>query len=148
MKILVERFDSGTKDTLGRFYIDGKRYAFCLEDEKREVKVKGDTRIPEGEYEVKFNKAETPLTLKYRNKYDWFTFHLEVCNVPNFKCIYIHMGNTEDHTEGCLILGDKIGTIGDKRAVLDSAPAFKKSYLKISEALNKGEKVFIKYFVS
>lgn len=146
MRILVERFDPGKNDTLGRFYIDGKQECYSLEDEPREVKVHGETCIPVGEYEIKFRKELTPLTIKYREKFDWFTWHLEVCNVPNFKYVYIHIGNTEDDSDACLLVGTKLGTLNGKRAVLNSVKAFEKVYKKISAALNREEKVMIKYF--
>lgn len=145
MKILVERFDSGSKDTLGKLYIDGKFYAYTLEDEKRVVKVKGETRIPAGEYTLKLNKALTPLTEKYRAKYVWFKWHIEVTNVPGFQCVYIHIGNTEKNTDACLLLGMRIGNIEGQRAVLDSVNAFKKFYELVYPKLESGEEIKIKY---
>jgi hypothetical protein len=136
MNILVERFDSGSKDTLGRLYIDGKFYCYTLEDEKREVKVKGDTRIPEGTYKVVF--YDSPSHGKES---------LLIKDVPNFQYILIHPGNTEDDTMGCLLPGLRIGSLNGKRAVLDSKTAFKKIYSVIAPAIKKGEEVTIKYMV-
>jgi hypothetical protein len=136
MKILVERFDSGSFDTLGRLYIDGKFYCYTLEDEYREVKVKGDTRIPEGIYKVVF--YDSPSHGKDT---------LMIADVPNFKYILIHPGNTEDDTMGCLLPGLRIGSINNKRAVLDSKVAYKKIYDIIAPALHRGEEVTIKYMV-
>jgi hypothetical protein len=136
MKILVERFDSGSKDTLGRLYIDGKFFAYTLEDEKRDVKVKGDTRIPEGTYKVIF--YDSPSHGKDS---------LMIKDVPNFKYILIHSGNTEDHTDGCLLVGMRIGSLEGKRAVLDSKTAFRKVYDVIAPAIRRGDDVEIKYMV-
>ena len=30
---------------------------------------------------------------------------LHILNVPNFDWIYFHIGNREDHTDGCILLG-------------------------------------------
>lgn len=145
MKILVERFDSGSDDTLGMIYIDGKHVGYTIEDEFREVKVKGETRIPAGTYKIRFREQDTPLTLKYKEKYSFFKWHLEVCDVPGFSNIYIHVGNIDKHTDGCLIVGKRIGNLEGKRAVLDSVSAYKEIYPVIAKALEDGEEVEIKY---
>jgi hypothetical protein len=134
MKILVERFDSGSNDTLGRVYIDGVLKCFSIEDEKRAVKVKGDTCIPTGTYKIGFYDSPSHGAKS-----------LMIKDVPNFKYILIHTGNTEDDTCGCLIVGKRIGTLNNKRAVLDSKTAFKEIYKLISTALDAGEEVEIKY---
>ncbi len=134
MKILVERFDSGSNDTLGRVYVDGVLKCFSIEDEKRAVKVKGDTRIPQGTYKVCF--YDSPSHGKKS---------LMIQNVPNFDKILIHTGNTEDDTAGCLIVGKRIGTLNNKRAVLDSKTAFREIYALIAPVIEAGQEVTIKY---
>jgi hypothetical protein len=134
MKILVERFDSGSNDTLGRVYIDGVLKCFSIEDEKRTVKVRGETRIPAGTYKVCF--YDSPSHGKKS---------LMIKDVPGFSYILIHTGNTEDDTFGCLIVGKRIGTLNNKRAVLDSKTAFKEIYSLIAPALDRSEDVTIKY---
>lgn len=47
-------------------------------------------------------------------------------SVPNRSAILIHWGNTEDDTEGCIIVGSEFGTVGGKKAVLGSKKAFKR----------------------
>jgi hypothetical protein len=138
MKILVERFDSGSEDTFGRLYIDGKLQCMTLEDEFREVKKKGDTRIPAGTYKVgkRYSPSKSPKT-----GHDM----LWIKDVPGFQYILIHTGNTEDDTEGCLIVGTKIGKLNGKRAVLDSKLAYNKIYPIVSAAIDRGEDVEIKY---
>lgn len=135
MKIEVKRFDSGFHDTLGEFFINGKFYAFTLEDEKRDVKVKGETCIPVGTYKVVFYNSPShgPKSLM-------------IDNVPGFKYILIHPGNTEDDTDGCLLVGTMIGKLNGKRAVLNSKKAFDKIYPVIAAAIESGEEVTIKYF--
>lgn len=138
MKILIERFDSGSNDTIGKLYIDGDFMCYTLEDEFREVKKKGDTRIPSGTYKVgkRYSPSFSPKT-----GHDM----LWVKDVPGFQFILIHTGNTEDDTEGCLIVGMKIGSLNNKRAVLDSKTAYNKIYPIISDAIDNGEEVEIIY---
>jgi hypothetical protein len=141
MDITVHRFGSGENQTIGALHINGEFECFTLEDEYREIKVKGETRIPAGIYKLDFRKADSPLTLKYRKKYDFFNYHLEVQNVPNFNYIYIHIGNYESQTDGCLLLGDT----ATKTTLGSSKIAFTRVYKKISAALEAGELVKIEY---
>ena len=134
MRIRVERFNSGSDDTLGRMYINGRFVAYTLEDEKREVKVKGETRIPSGTYKIGFydSPSHGPKSLHIKD-------------VHGFEYILIHPGNTDKDTDGCLLVGKRIGKLDGKRAVLDSKLAFKEIYPIIAGALDKGEEVEIKY---
>ena len=72
---------------------------------------------------------------------------LHITNVPGFEYILIHCGNTDEHTAGCLLVGDsqennslvKDGFIGK------SSQAYKRIYPKIAKALQAGEEVKIEY---
>ena len=61
MRLEVQRFSSGDDSTLGLLFDvsggDREFLCFTLEDEKRDIKVKGETRIPAGKYEIKLRKA-------------------------------------------------------------------------------------------
>lgn len=122
-------------------------FCFGLEDQKQfNGKVMGETRIPEGEYELELREEMTPLTEKYRTRFHWFTYHIQIKNVPNFRFIYIHIGNTDDDTDGCVLLGDVAyndpkdfeSTIGK------STQAFERFYKKVAHKLRNGERVTIK----
>jgi len=109
MNLILQRFSDNTKSTLGLlFHKESKKFLnYTLEDEFRAVKVKGETRIPAGYYELKIRKEDTPLTIKHRTAYgQWFKYHIEVTNVPNFTGIYLHAGNTDEHTDGCILIGN------------------------------------------
>ncbi len=142
MKLINTRIASDKESTLGLLTVNGKKFSFVIEDEHRDVKVKSETRIPAGVYPVQFRKVLTPLTRKYRKKYPWFDYHLELQNVPNFTHIYIHIGNFENSTAGCQVVGNKAGF--DSRNHFrnyESTDNFKRLYQLISDALNKGEEV-------
>ena len=72
---------------------------------------------------------------------------LHVLDVPKFDYILIHCGNTDEHTAGCLLVGDsqennqitKNGFIGK------STQAYKRIYPKIAKAIKNGECVTIEY---
>ena len=105
MEILNKRAYATRKSTLGCLVVDGEPFGFVIEDEPREVKVKGHTRVPAKRYKLGLRMDDTPLTIRYREKYKWFKHHIELLNVPNFTSIYIHVGNFESDTEGCQVIG-------------------------------------------
>jgi len=162
MDLEVIRFSSGTDSTNGvLFEIDkhtpaphaeGYRckrtfLAYTLEDEYREEKKYGETRIPNGTYKLAL-RTVGGYNEKYKRRFpDFHVGMLHVTNVPNFEYILIHCGNTDEHTAGCLLVGDsqennqitKDGFIGK------STQAYKRIYPRIAEALVRGEEVTIKY---
>jgi len=138
MKLELKRFSSGTDSTLGILLADGVFECFTLEDEYRTDKVKGETRIPAGTYKVEKREVLSGLTEKYRKKYPWFDFHFMLQDVPNFQYVYIHIGNDDDHTDGCLLVGDSIKSnrFNNDNNLTTSGPAFKRLYQKMSDADN------------
>ena len=140
MRLINKRLVSDNESTLGLLTVNGVKFSFVIEDEHRDVKVKGETRIAAGVYPIQFRKELTPLTKKYRTKYPWFTYHLELQNVPDFTDIYIHIGNFESSTMGCQVVGNKAGFDSNNHfRNFESTNNFKRLYLLVSEALNKGQ---------
>jgi hypothetical protein len=90
--------------TLSKLFIGLEFVCDILEDEVREVvgqrvsdwKVKEKTAIPAGTY---------PITLVHSNRFGPDTLTLN--DVPGFLYIRIHGGNTQFHTEGCLLPGTR-----------------------------------------
>ena len=150
MIFLLQRY-SNVKEfggsTQGLLFTKDPFAFFChtLEDESQTVKVKGETRIPAGLYELKIRKEDTPLTVKHRKDYgDWFKFHIEITNVQGFSGVYIHAGNTEQHTEGCLLLGEIQANNTMSAAVLHaSIVAVKRFYAIAYPLLESGQKVHL-----
>ena len=134
----------GEDSSYGVIFLEGKQLCFVIEDEAREVKVKGETRIGSGRYEIKFRKESTPLTKKYRTKFpDWFTHHLELQEVYNFTNVYIHLGNFERNTNGCLIVNKGVSEVNGEYQGSNSVGAYTELYKLIADTLNKGEEVYI-----
>jgi len=145
MDILLKRFSDDGDSTLGLFFIDGKFSCFTLEDEYRKEKVHGETCIPEGNYNVIFQQLRTPKTIKYRNRYSWFDKHLMLEDVVGFSTIYIHIGNVDEHTEGCILLGDSsVSNVTKDGFIGNSKNAFKRVYAEVCDALGRYEPVRIK----
>lgn len=141
MELKVNRLYDNGKATIGYLSIDGGFQCFTLEDEYRDVKVAGETRIPEGTYEIGL-RTEGGFHGRYSKRFNWHKGMLHVLNVPNFKWILIHIGNDEDDTAGCLLVGETCDING---FVGRSGAAYKDVYLKVIAAIEKGEKVIITY---
>ncbi len=148
MKLDVVRTQFGKDATNGMLFVDGVFECFTLEDKVRDIKVMSETAIPLGEYEIKFRNIGG-FDTKYKARYG-STFHkgmLELQDVPNFKYILIHTGNTDQHTAGCLLIGETQQDLdkGKDGFVGGSGDAYKKFYPKVRDALIAKEKVTIKY---
>ena len=149
MKLDVIRTQFGSDATNGILLIDGVFECFTLEDEVRDgQKQMGETAIPLGEYEIKF-RTVGGYDAKYQKRYGttWHKGMLELQDVPNFKYILIHTGNTDEHTAGCLLVGETQQDLdkGKDGFIGGSGDAYKKMYPKVRDALLNGEKVTIKY---
>lgn len=95
MKLLVKRVQFLKNCTIGYLYINGvDANIFTLEDTVRTRKVPGETAIPPGTYKV---------IVDYSNHFGKELPH--ILDVPNFEGIRIHPGNTDQDTEGCILVG-------------------------------------------
>ena len=151
MKLKVLRFSSRSDSTSGLLFEetkDGLHFlCYTLEDEKREVKVMAETRIPAGTYKIILRNYGR-LHEKYIKKYtDFHIGMLHIIDVPNFKHILIHIGNTDEHTAGCLIVGNtqKHNGIYKNGFVGESVNAYKRIYPAIAKAVHEGQDVTIEF---
>lgn len=125
MKALLTRLADTAFGVFGRLeLVDGDtvhRFWTCEDDWLQNAP--GESCIPAGIYECR-----------------WGTFPkhgraVEVTGVPGRSAILFHSGNTEEDTRGCLLLGNRLGTldvpdedeptkpVGQKFAVVDSKAA-------------------------
>ena len=149
MELEVIRFSSGTDSTNGVLIdkTNNKFLAYTLEDEYREEKKYGETRIPNGTYKLGLRK-EGGYHAKYSKRFsDIHIGMLHVLDVPNFEYILIHCGNTDEHTAGCLLVGDsqENNQIAKDGFIGKSTQAYKRIYPRIAEAIECGEQVTITY---
>jgi len=127
MQLQLIRKTFTDQSTIGELFVNGSFECFTLEDPVRPVKIKGETAIPAGTYEIavtfsnRFQKL-LPLILK----------------VPDFEGIRIHTGNTPKDTLGCILVGQGKG----ENAVSNSRLAFAPLVEKIRSAVVT-EKVFL-----
>ena len=143
MELKVYRYSSQSRTTLSAVHINGEFECYGLEDKYREVKVKGETRIPKGKYKVGLRTVGGHHA-KYSKKFP--SFHkgmLHVLDVPNFDFILLHIGNGESDTEGCLLLGQDANN--NKGYLTNSTGAYTSLYKKVIKAFDVGEEVTIEY---
>ena len=120
MKLTLKRIALKPTYTIGKLYIDDNYFCDTLEDTVRDInkdgkfdngekKIKGKTAIPYGTYEIKWTYS--PRFKKYAP---------QLMNVPSFEGIRIHSGNSSEHTEGCLLLGEnkKVGMVLNSKATI------------------------------
>lgn len=114
--------------TIGRLSCVGVPICDTLEDKVRPVKIKHETAIPTGRYEVLItwsDRFKKPMPI--------------LLNVEGFEGIRIHSGNTISDTSGCILVGEN----KEVGKVINSRIAFTKVFAIIQEALQNGGKVYI-----
>ena len=150
MKYEVLRVSSQKDSTSGLlFEVDnGKRKFLCytIEDEQRDVKVWGETRIPAGTYQLEL-RTEGGFHNRYKSRYAFHKGMIWVKDVPGFEYILWHTGNTDESTSGCLILGDSqtSNLVQSDGFVGSSVNSYKKVYPIVRDAILSGEQVTVQY---
>lgn len=149
MELTLNRINKGSDSTIGALYkgsgLSMYFHSFTCEDEHRISKVMNETRIPAGRYAIKL-RTEGGFHKRYGKKFGnahHGMLHLQ--NVPGFTYIYIHIGNSDDDTSGCILVGHNAysdvdrggGTIGR------STTAYIDLYKSISDCLLQGDEVHI-----
>lgn len=148
MELSLDRFSGGEEATLGLLFLQFVRLreflCFTLEDEYRAIKVKGETRIAAGRYEIRL-RTEGGMHPKYAARYP--LIHkgmLWLQDVPNFQWVYIHSGNVDDHTDGCILTGDGVmQNITEEGRLLASRAAYQRIYVPIAHAIISGAGAWI-----
>lgn len=129
MTLILQRTHEVGDTTFGKLYLNDMTFLnYTLEDKVREIKIKHQTAIPAGTYEIIINKSERfkqmmPLLL----------------NVPGFDGIRIHKGNSAIDTSGCILVGD----IVSNDRLLSSTTAYQRLYDLLYKTLKK-DRVFIR----
>lgn len=138
MIIRVDRYLSDDDATLSRVYVDDVLVVYAVEDEKRAVKVWGETRIDPGEYEVTLRTFGT-FHDRHKESPHYRADHvgmLWIRNVPNFEAILFHTGNDDDDTAGCIVVGTYADE--DTMKVHLSRNGYRKFYNMVKDAARDG----------
>jgi len=140
MEIVVRRLIADEDTTLGVLEVDG--YKCCtLEDEFRDIKVPGETRIPAGRYQI-LKRIGSKMARRYDERFGaWHNGMLWLQDVPGFEWVYIHVGNDDDDTSGCILVGKTLNP--NNMTVQSSVAAYSLLYRQISNAIMEGRSVFI-----
>jgi hypothetical protein len=157
--INVQRYIFTPDWTLSRYYINDTLSGFGVEDECRLQKVDGETAVPYGRYELGFRQSpkfsgtfyyhdtlNKLITVAEYNtladKAGWHTHDLIwILNIPNFQYVLLHWGNTDLDTDGCYIVGNKIGIVKGREGVLESRPNYQKLYPKVYPLIRNGRSI-------
>jgi len=151
MRLELLRYNSGIDATCGSLFeraedLSRKWLCYTLEDEARDVKVRHETCIPVGKYRIEL-RTEGGMNSNYMMRYKfhrgmlWLREKFDGVNWSEdwgFTYVYIHTGNTDDHTSGCPLVGL---TQSDKFTLQRSRLAYEKIYPLIAERIISGEDV-------
>lgn len=152
MKLVVLRISSQEDSTSGILMKEDSQgnwefLCYTLEDEYRKDKISGETRVPAGSYPIILRK-EGGFNERYSKKFpDMHIGMLHIINVPNFEYILIHIGNTDEDTAGCLLVGNsqESNLVKKDGFVGSSTNAYKTIYPPIAQAIEEGQEVTIEY---
>ena len=137
MLITVNRFTSDNDSTLSTISIDGVFECFGLEDEHRIDKVPAETRIPRGVYTIAL-RTTGGFHSRYSARFpDLHQGMLQLMDVDGFTNILIHVGNTDEDTEGCLLTGCNANT-SQSLSIGSSTKAYKRLYGRVIDAAKAG----------
>ena len=130
------RIHSSPFDTIGIWKRGIALLCFTIEDERRDVKVRGETRIPAGLYRLTLEHSP-----KFSPRPQYGHPMITVNGVPNFSGIRVHMGNTSDDSEGCILTGEYpvIGYEGKPSRIVASSEAYRRMYEIVASDIRDGE---------
>lgn len=136
MLIKVLRFKSDNDTTISMILVNDRFVCFGLEDEYRDTKLYGETRIDADLYKVGV-RTVGGFHARYSDRFP--EFHkgmLEILAVPNFEYVLIHIGNDDDDTAACLLVGMGCYSGTGNMTIQNSTQAYKILYdMVIDEAL-------------
>ena len=118
LELVIKRIAAKADYTIGYLYVNGTFFCNTLENTDRGLdqkmpleellkrKVFGQTAIPTGIYRVTMNR-KSPKFSRIEYYRDFCGGYMpRLLQVPGFEGVLIHRGNSEDATEGCLLVGD------------------------------------------
>ncbi len=135
MELILKRFSGADESTLGLVFVEEKFFCYALEDQHNEPKIPGETRIPAGRYQIKL-RDEGGMITRYKKRFSWHGGMLWLQDVPGFRFIYLHVGNKDDDSDGCILVGDgQVQNVTERGQVTSSVAAYRRLYEVITEVL-------------
>ena len=127
MKLTLKRIALKPTYTIGKLYVDDNYFCDTLEDTVRDLnkdgkfdngekKIKGETAIPYGTYEITTNV----VSQRFKNRV-WAKPYggkiPRLINVPSFDGVLLHPGSSSADTSGCLLVGKNtiVGRLTDSQ---------------------------------
>jgi len=105
--LLLIRDTYTLQSTIGKLYFNGEYFGYTLEDVSRgdNIKLPGETSIPEGTYKVKSSissrfKRMMPMIFNQPNGYELISKGI------SFKGLRLHGGNRSKDTHGCVLIAE------------------------------------------
>lgn len=138
------RYWDNKESIIGLLFLNDKFLCYTLENTHRDIKVMGNTCIPEGTYEIKL-RTEGGHHQRYSEMFkEDHEGMLWLQDVDNFQWILIHIGNKKDDTDGCILLGDTVNNNSiDDGFIGASKPSYIRVYKDIVNELKIRGKVQI-----
>jgi hypothetical protein len=138
--VTVDRLEEFEGSTISVLKVNGVNMGYALEDGHNDPKIMGETRIPAGTYDLKL-RTVGGFHGRYTTRFgDMHIGMIELQDVPNFKYILMHTGNTKEHTNGCILCGSYYEQKGEDGYFLGrSRTTYKKIYPIIAKAIEAGE---------
>ena len=134
--IKVERYSHNPDCEISKVYVRDEFFCYAIEDASRPVKIQNETCIPLGTYDLgtRFSPHFSPI---FNHDMIW------VQNVPDYEFVLIHHGNTILDTDGCLLVGQTVGTLQTadgvvRDAVLTSKPTYLNLYAAVIDDIKAG----------
>ena len=148
IKLQLKRIFKGSTYTIGKLYVNGEYFCDTLEDTDRgltsempiskikDIKIYGKTAIPTGTYKIVMNVVSE--TFKNRSWAKPYGGKLpRLVNVPGYEGVLIHVGNDQEATSGCILVGEN----RIKGKVINSTACFYALMTVLLKAQSIGESI-------
>ena len=130
-RVKLLRVEESKQGAVGVLIVDKKLFAITLEPDAADPI---GFQIPPGEYKcIRYHGTKWPSTFAVL--------------VEDHEGILFHSGNTEMHTEGCILLGRYAGYLRERRAVLNSGWTFRE-FMKVLDGEDEFHLVVINAYRS
>lgn len=147
-KVLLSllRYSDEGSFTKGMLFLKDEFFCFTMEEPEGQPGIPLEGRVSPRKYPIGLDLDETAFALKYRQKFNWFKFHLQLKKTGKDPLAYIHCGGTDSETiNGIMLVGN--ADESDLVAMLkNSEQLYGHLYSEITDLINKGEPVLMQIY--